>query len=187
MRKHEKSINNYHEEPLPRKVEKKEDYDSYLLEQNFEPVTGDSPSKIYGEWLKRLRNVGSRLRSLVIQGKIEKPDILDEIDSFSLDEKIRLPPATPKSEDWDKGGRMIEINRADVSEKGSIPPEPKIYRRTFDRIDEEQYFILINKVSYLYEKAFGYLPEDVIDWHEIEEYKINAPNGMITIKNKKKE
>ena len=150
-----KKMSNLFEESKKRKIT---DFDSGLLQQSFEPVTG-TPEDRYEKWSACLVNVASRLENLHKDDKKRLP-ILKEIDEFFKEE---LSPITTKITDYQQLSRIIEIC-VDNQRLGTCVPDS--LEITIRAIREEQYNVLSNKAKSLIAKARARLNEDVLIWHK---------------------
>ena len=139
------------------------DYDGALLNSIFENVR-ESPREQFNDLCGLLVKVCARIERHCIEKKLDRPDILSKVDAFL--NSTKLPNISTSVEDSEqKEGRIITLNRGDISGNISCPSDPTIFSRTVDGIREEQYFTLSNKVKLLLYKAIAFLDEKVIPWH----------------------
>jgi len=156
------------------------DYDTALLYNIFEPITGE-PQEKYNTICDRLVKVTGRIYKQHLQqdNGNPPPDILKEIDDF-LEEDV-LDAVSPTISDYSqREGRIINIDCGSNREKASCTPE--IFNKTIDTIREEQYLVLTNKGRKLLYRAIAHLRDDVIPWHQKRNYKLHIPSiGEIKI------
>lgn len=139
------------------------DFDSGLLHSSFEKITGSSEDK-YEELTQRLINVLSRLYNLKPKNENNKEfnHIIKEIEKFFDEDE--LPIVTTDVNDYkEREGRIISLKRDDVDVPSSCVPE--IFNKAIDRIGQEQYFKINNKIKLLIAKAKGLLDDTVFNWH----------------------
>jgi len=138
------------------------DYDSALLFDIFDKPPND-PREHFNQVRKTLINMVSRLERQCIIENEEPPPIVDEVYNFISE--ADLPTVSPEIEDYQqREGRIININRDDRKSKISCIPEN--FNRTMERITEEQYISLTNKLEVLRGKVQNQLKENVLNWHE---------------------
>ena len=151
-----KKMANLFEESKKKKIT---DFDSGLLAQSFEPVTG-SPEDRYEKWSARLVNIVSRLENLHKDDKV-RLSILEEIDDFFEE---TLPNLMTHVNDFSEKARIIDLDVEGVSGTSSCVPES--LEATIRAIREEQYNVLSNKAKSLLARARARLNEDVLIWHK---------------------
>jgi len=159
------------------------DYDSGLLHDIFEPITGTAEEK-FDRWSDRLIRVAARLENLY-KKKTEKPEILEEIHEFF--DTLELPYITSEVKDRSvtiEHGRTITIKRGDSDQNCSCPVE--IFNDISLTIRHEQYLPLIAHVKMLFYKAVAVLESTEFTWHredlfeEINPEKEETKNGRNT-------
>lgn len=142
------------------------DFDSGLLNDIFEDLTGNAEER-YDKICTKLSRVLSRLIRHY-KDSDDKPDIIAKIQRF-LDSSI-LPSAGPNIEDYQqREGRIINIKREDS--KISFSCTDETYNKTIERIEKEQFILLINQAKSLYSEAIAYL-EDIV-WHRKDDVEID--------------
>jgi len=162
------------------KKQKITDFDTGLLEESFEHITG-KPSEKFDRYCDKLINIATRIENLKQKeenGKYDK--ILDEVEYFL--ENVKLPYISTEVNDYkQKSGRYITIKRSDV-EGSSESCEMENFDKRVDIIRDEQYFVLTVKTRHLIEKAKPYLDDVVFSWHKKHDYKLTIPSvGEIRI------
>lgn len=150
-----KKMSNLFEESKRKKIT---DFDTGLLSQSFEPITG-TPEERYEKWCSCLVNVASRLENLYKDDK-ERLPILKKIDDFFKEE---LPGIRTEVSDYREKTRVILLH-VEGSE-GEYSCVPESLRETIKSIREEQYNDLSNRAKVLLAKARGRLDEDLFLWH----------------------
>jgi len=138
------------------------DYDSGLLHDIFEPITGNAEEK-FDRWSDRLIRVAARLENLYMN-KDGKPEVLQEIYEFF--ETLQLPHITSSVKDDSvtiKYGRTIQIKRGDNDQLTSCPVE--IFNDIAQTIRHEQYMPLIAEIKQLFARAVAVLQQSEFSWH----------------------
>jgi len=144
------------------KKNKIEDYDTALLNNFFENITG-TPREKYDQYCDRLILVAARIERYYKDHDDEsRPEILSNISIFL---NKPLPSIAPEIEDYtQREGRVITIKRGDKDVKCSCITET--FNKTIDRISEEQYYEMVNEVRELLYLAIAELKENIIPWHK---------------------
>jgi len=139
------------------------DYDTGLLNDVFESITGTSEEK-FDRWSDRLIRVTARLENLY-RDEVEKPLILKEIYEFF--DEIELPYISSSVKDASvdiKYGRTITITRGDCNDYDiSCPVE--LFNDIAQTIRQEQYIPLIAQIKKLFAKAMSILKDNNFSWH----------------------
>jgi hypothetical protein len=154
-----KKITNLFEESKKRKII---DYDGGMLQDIFEPITGNAEEK-FDRWSDRLIRVAARLENLYMN-KDDKPEVLNDIYTFF--DGLKLPYISSEVKDDSvtiKYGRTIQIRREDNNQITTCPVE--IFNDIAQTIRHEQYMPLIAEIKRLFTRAVAVLQQTEFSWH----------------------
>lgn len=152
-------------ENLMEGVKKKKifDFDGGLLNDVFEPITGNAEEK-FDRWSDRLIRVATRLENISKTSGV-RPKVLDDIYRFF--ENVKLPFIAPKIKDDSvtiKFGRTIRIERGDESQDMTCPSE--LFNDITQKIRQEQFIPLVAQIKILFARAMAELDDKNFAWHK---------------------
>jgi len=153
------------------------DFDTGILQSFFETKQG-TPEQQFNEHRKDLTAVTARLLRIKLQEKEHYDkrfdDLLMEIKKFF---KLPLPNVTSAVDDTAQKDRIMRLRRTDGADSTCTS---ETIQSTTNRIDLEQFHMLINQACWLKAVAASFFDENVLQWHDNKDFKLNIP-GVGTV------